>query len=113
MEENILHYRTRTKKVIDVAYSDIFYIEAGHYSHQILLQKQSDMISFYGSLTELDKLSACLLRIHRDTLVNIDKIQCYLKKEAKIILIDGTALPVSRTGEKILAKQLTDNKYAF
>ena len=71
------------------------------------------MISFYGSLTELDKLSACLLRIHRDTLVNIDKIQCYLKKEAKIILIDGTALPVSRTGEKILAKQLTDNKYAF
>lgn len=113
MEENILHYRTRTKKVIDVAYSDLFYIEAGHHSHQILLQKQSDMISFYGSLTEIDKLSAYLLRIHRDTLVNIDKIHCYLKEEAKIILIDGTALSVSRTGEKLIAKYLTDSKDSY
>ena len=113
MEEIRLHYRTRTNKMIDIAYSDIYYIEAGHYSHQILLQKQSDMISFYGSLTEIDKLSACLLRIHRDTLVNINKIKCYLKEEAKIILIDGTELSVSRTGEKRIAKYLTDSKHSF
>ncbi|MCJ1996383.1 LytTR family transcriptional regulator [Lactococcus piscium] len=102
MRDSVFTYQTRTKRVIKIAYSEIYFIEAGNLSHQLFLQTKSQTIAFYGSLTEIDKLSDCLLRIHRDTLVNQDKISAYLKKDKQVLLDDGTVLLVSRSGADIL-----------
>lgn len=98
----VFTYQTRTDKIINVLYSDIYYFESGGASHQILLQTKNETISFYGSMTDIEKMSNSLIRIHRDTLVNQERIKLYFKKDKKVMLDDGATLPVSRTGTKLL-----------
>lgn len=98
----VFTYQTRTDKIISVLYSDIYYFEAGGSSHQILLQTKNETIAFYGSMTDIEKMSNCLVRIHRDTVVNQKRIKLYIKKDMKVLLDDDTKLSVSRTGARLL-----------
>jgi two-component system response regulator AgrA len=98
----IFTYQTRTNKIINVLYSDIYYFEPGALSHQIILNTKNETIAFYGSLTDIEKMSSCLLRVQRDVLVNQDRIKLYLKKEKMIVLDDDTEISVSRNAAKRL-----------
>ncbi|GAB2023752.1 response regulator transcription factor [Pseudolactococcus yaeyamensis] len=98
----VFTYQTRTKKIVNVFYSDIYFFEVGGGSHEVLLQTKNETITFYGSLKDIEKKSNHLVRIHRDTLVNQVRIKLYLKKSRKILLDDGTLLSVSRSGTKLL-----------
>ena len=98
----VFTYLTRTGKVITALYSDIYFFETGNLSHQILLSMKSEVIPFYGSLTDIEKTSECLIRIHRNTVVNKNKIKRCLKKDKKIVLEDETTFYVSRSGRKNL-----------
>lgn len=101
-QNKIFTYRTRTNKIINVLYSDIYYFEPGVVSHQIILNTKNETISFYGSLTDIEKMSSCLIRVQRDMLVNQDRIKMYFRKDMTIVLDDDTEISVSRNGAKLL-----------
>lgn len=63
---------------------------------------KSEVIPFYGCLTDIEKTSECLIRIHRNTVINQNKIKRCLKKDKKIVLEDNTTFDVSRSGRKNL-----------
>lgn len=99
--DKIFTYRTRTNKIINVLYSDIYYFESGVLSHQIILNTKNEMFSFYGSLTDIERMSSCLIRVQRDMLVNQDRIKLYFKKDMTIVLDDDTKILVSRNAAKV------------
>ncbi|GFH42559.1 putative response regulator [Lactococcus hodotermopsidis] len=100
----IFSYKTRTDKLIEARYSDIYYFETTGNAHQLLLQMDGETVSFFGSLSKIDAQSDTFVRIHRSYLVNKERIIRYYKKEKLVLLDDDTELPVSRSGAKILGK---------
>lgn len=102
----IFSYHSKTGKYIEALYADIYYIETTGKPHKLILQMACKVISFYGSMDDIQKMTDKLVRIHRSYLINIDRMKCYLKKEKLIILDDETELPVSRSGARMLRRIL-------
>lgn len=98
----IFSYQTRTGKVIEVFYSDIYYFETTGISHKLLLQMDGETMTIYGSMNDISEMSERLIRVHRSYLVNKERIKRIYKKEKLILLDDDTELPVSRGGFKLL-----------
>ncbi|GAB2022370.1 LytTR family DNA-binding domain-containing protein [Pseudolactococcus yaeyamensis] len=107
---DIFTYQTRTGKLIEARYQDIYFFEIAASSHQILLQMRGEAISFYGSLNDIVKKSKHLVRVHRGAIVNVDKIYIYLRNNKKIKLENDMELEVSRSGAKLL-KVLSKTKH--
>lgn len=100
----VFSYSSRTGKVIEALYSDIFYFETTGIPHKLLLQMDGETLTMYGNMNEISEMSDQLIRVHRSYLVNRDCIKRIYRKEKFILLDDETKIPVSRAGFKLLAK---------
>lgn len=101
-KNDVFVYECRSGYLVSALYVDIYFFESGSSSHQILLNMKNEVISFYGSLADIEAQSDCLIRIHRNTVVNQNKIKLYLKKSKQIVLEDNTVFSVSRKGCMLL-----------
>jgi two-component system response regulator AgrA len=99
---DIFSYKTRTGKTVEVLYSDIYYFETTGLAHKLLLQMDSETMTIYGVMNDIENMSERLIRVHRSYLVNKERIKRIYKKEKLILLDDDTEIPVSRAGFKIL-----------
>lgn len=104
--KEVFSYTTTTGRQIDVLYTDLCYIETSGSPHKLILQMDTESLSFYGNMNDMEKVSDRLLRIHRSFLVNRDRIKNHCPKEQIVILDDDTELPVSRAGNRLLKKVL-------
>ena len=102
--DEIFSYRSRTGKVIEALYSDIYYFETTGVSHKILLQMDGETLTMYGNMNEIATLSDRFVRVHRSYLVNKSCIKRVYKKEKLILLDDDTEIAVSRGGFKLLER---------
>lgn len=100
--EAIFSYTSRTGKVIEAVYSDIFYFETTGIPHKLLLQMDGETLTMYGNMNDISEMSERLVRVHRSYLVNRDCIKRIYKKEKVILLDDDTKIPVSRSGFKLM-----------
>lgn len=100
--EAVFSYSSRTGKVIEALYSDIFYFETTGIPHKLLLQMDGETLTMYGNMNEIAAMSDRLVRVHRSYLVNKDCIKRIYRKEKFILLDDETKIPVSRAGFKLL-----------
>lgn len=100
----VFSYSSRTGKVIEAVYSDIFYFETTGIPHKLLLQMDGETLTMYGNMNEISEMSDRLIRVHRSYLVNRDYIKRIYRKEKFILLDDETKIPVSRSGFKLLVR---------
>jgi len=91
------------KKLVNLQYDEIYYIEANGDYVNFYLEKK--LICVYSTLKNVkDKIKeANFLQVHRSYIVNINKIE---ELEDTSILIMKKSIPVSRTNKLILLKKL-------
>lgn len=102
--QQVFYYTSKTGKRIDVLYSNICYIETSGSPHKLILQMDSESLSFYGNMNDIEEVSDKLVRIHRSFLVNKDRLKELCLKERIAVLDDGTKLPISRARARFLKK---------
>lgn len=83
-----------TKEVMKIKYRDLLFVESE--GRIMNFHTSNGVIKKYGKLKEIESiLGSNFIKIHKSYLVNINKIKVY--KPTKIILENGTELPISRT----------------
>ncbi|GAB2022508.1 LytTR family DNA-binding domain-containing protein [Pseudolactococcus yaeyamensis] len=101
-KKDVFAYKSRSGYLVNALYADIYFFESGSSSHQILLNMKNEVITFYGSLADIEAKSDDLIRIHRNTVVNQNKVKLYRKKSKQVVLEDDTVFSVSRMGCSLL-----------
>ena len=108
-EQSLLHYQVRNAVTIP---TDDFVVENTHTTvrvpfetvayimtdvpHRLALVTTDRLISFYGTLKEIEVLDDRLLRCHQSYIVNTTQISAYDATEKMLILKSGKRIPVSR-----------------
>ncbi|MFS0646940.1 response regulator transcription factor [Siminovitchia sp. 179-K 8D1 HS] len=114
-EQCLLHYQARNRTDIQ---TDDFIVENAHTAirvpfatveyirtdepHRLALVTTDRLISFYGTLKEMEALDERLLRCHQSYIVNTVQMSSYDAKQKMIVLKSGKRVPVSRRlGRKV------------
>jgi len=88
-----------------VPISTLIRVEANrNYSWIHLVKEKSFLISKTLGLIEKMTEPFKFLRIHNSHLINPEYIHTFEKVEEKVVLLDGTILPISRDRKKILVE---------
>lgn len=108
-EEALLHYQKsnevdlpvddfiieNTNTTIRLPFDEVEYIETDK-PHRLTLVATNRMLSFYGTLKEVEAVDDRLLRCHQSYIVNKTKIATYNQSDKMIHLKSGKQVPVSR-----------------
>lgn len=87
-------------EIIYLSNSDILYCESDN-SYCTIHTTQNSKVVISSSLHKLqEKLNSNFYRAHQSYLVNKNEIAKFLKQENKILLSDGSKIPVSKTNKK-------------
>lgn len=90
-----------------VGYQRINYFESRE--KKVFLCTDSEEFGFYNSLDELEKtLGEEFIRIHRSFLVNRRKITSVFISQSRVILTDGSELPLSRSYKSTVREYLKE-----
>lgn len=124
-EQTLLHYHEcnqknlpadsfiveNAKTTIRLPFDDIEYIATAQ-AHRLTLVATNRMISFYGTLKEIETSEKRLTRCHQSYLVNLNKIVTYDAAERMIIFKSGNKVPVSRRLVRKIRPLLKGESYA-
>ena len=92
-----------------VPYGRILFFESRE--KKVYLSTETEEYGFYDTLDELAKqLAQSFLRVHRSFLVNTEQIERVEISASRVILRDGTQIPVSRTCKPGLRAWMEDKK---
>ena len=84
-----------------IGYRRINYFESRE--KKVFLCTDSEEFGFYDTLDELEKtLSEDFIRIHRSFLVNRQKIASVFISQGRVLLTDGSEVPLSRSYKPML-----------
>ncbi len=84
-------------RIVFINPSEILYCEGdGNYCYLILESGNKMFLTQNLKFIEAKVAAFNFFRIHNSYLINLNKIKEYLRNQEKVVLIDGTELPVSR-----------------
>lgn len=69
--------------------SEIQFIETSEISHQLLINMKNRQVSFYGKISEIEKLNPNFYRCHQSYVVNIKNIDRIEKSNREVYMSDG------------------------
>ncbi len=93
-------------EIVYMNQEDILYCESDN-SYCTIYSKNEAPVIISSSLQKVqEKLGDDFYRVHQSYLVNKDEIQKYLKQENKILLTDGSKIPVSKNHKKDLLEEM-------
>ncbi len=91
-----------SEEIVYISQNDILYCESDN-SYCTIYSKSESPIIISSSLQKVqEKLNDDFFRAHQSYLINKKEIQKFLKQENKILLTDGSKIPVSKTHKKNL-----------
>lgn len=99
----------KSDRIIILPFAEICYVEA--YDDYIKMHTASEVYVKKMTLSKVEEIDDAhtFIRVHRSYMVNsayIGQIQAYEKESFRIILKDGRAVPLSKTGYQRLREQL-------